>query len=488
VVRTRHRFGENPELSTTTAPLQGMAMQKDRARLDRRRAERFVGHSTVGLIILVLGATTLAVALGALGSPLLDLDQQLAAWLNSMVSGNPLLVSSLKLATSLGGSPASWVVLSTLAAVLLIRRQWRLACFVAVTGLGAAILSPAVKELVGRLRPMVETPVASAPGYSFPSGHALGSLVTYGVLLLVFLPVLPRHIRRPVTATIAVLVVLIGFTRLALGVHFLSDVIAGWLLGVGWLAVTTVAFRTWRRSAGLPTDAPGLAPEASPALEPAPAAEKPVLPQPRRRAAELLVAWVLLLGVLLGAGWLVSRGLAGTVVARLDSTAVQWLAQHRSATWTRLAQPAGALGSTAVVSTFTAVTAVLLLAVTRRWRPMLFLIVGMAGEATLFLATASIIDRSRPPVPHLGPDLPTTSFPSGHVAAALTCYGAVTVLVFTGTRAWWRWFVLAAAVLAVSSVALSRIYYGVHYPSDVLGSALLAGSWLLVTWYLLRPD
>ncbi|MBY8853858.1 hypothetical protein K7G98_38770, partial [Saccharothrix sp. MB29] len=69
---------------------------------------------------------------------------------------------------------------------LLVRGRRREAVYVAVTALGAGVLGLVVKEAVGRLRPLVEVAVATAPGPSFPSGHALGSLTTYGVLLLVF--------------------------------------------------------------------------------------------------------------------------------------------------------------------------------------------------------------------------------------------------------------------------------------------------------------
>jgi undecaprenyl-diphosphatase len=73
------------------------------------------------------------------------------------------------------------------------------------------------------------------------------------------------------------------------------------------------------------------------------------------------------------------------------------------------------------------------------------------------------------------------------VAAALTLYGGIAVVVWTWVRARWRWLVLAAASLAVGSVAAGRLYYGVHYPTDVAGSLLLAGCWLLATGYILRP-
>lgn len=456
---------------------------------DRPAAGRFVGLSAAGLAALV-GGTVAFIALLALvttGSPLVAADRAVAAALNDAVAGRPLLLSVLGLVTDLGGSPASWIVLTTLTAWLLIRRQRRLAVFVAVTGLGAWVLSVGVKELVGRLRPMVEVPVATAPGPSFPSGHALGSTVTYGVLLLVFLPVLPRRARIPTAVAATVLVVAIGFTRMALGVHFLSDVLGGWLLGLGWLAVTTTAFRAWRRSARLPAGGPGLSPEAVPALRPAPGSHHPLLAHPWHRAAELVIAWVLLLGVLLGAGWLVTQALAGTAVDRLNVAAVRWFVEHREPALRPFAAVASSLGGTAVVVALTLVAAVLVLAATGRWRPVLFLAVAMVGEATLFLATASIIGRARPPVEHLGPDLPTASFPSGHVAAATTLYGGVAVLVVLHTRAWWRWLAVAGAAVAVLLVAAARLYYGVHYPTDVLAGLLLGLAWLAVGAHVLRP-
>ncbi len=98
--------------------------------------------------------------------------------------------------------------------------------------------------------------------------------MTYGVLLLVFLPAIRQRWRRPVLAIIAVIVVAVGFTRIASGVHYLTGVLAGWLLGAAWLAVTAAAFRHWRRDAGLATPPllEGLAPEERNRLQAAPSA------------------------------------------------------------------------------------------------------------------------------------------------------------------------------------------------------------------------
>jgi undecaprenyl-diphosphatase len=92
-------------------------------------------------------------------------------------------------------------------------------------------------------------------------------------------------------------------------------------------------------------------------------------------------------------------------------------------------------------------------------------------------------------VAHLDATLPpTSSFPSGHTAAAVCLYGAVAALVLRGTQAWWRWLVLAVAVVLIGAVAFARLYRGAHHPTDVLASMAFAVPWLLVTLRLVGDD
>jgi undecaprenyl-diphosphatase len=104
------------------------------------------------------------------------------------------------------------------------------------------LANSALKEVVGRARPVVEHPVAMATGKSFPSGHAMSSTVIYGVLLVVFLPMIPSRWQRAVIAATVVLVLAIGASRVALGVHYPSDVAAGHLLGVALVVGSTAVF------------------------------------------------------------------------------------------------------------------------------------------------------------------------------------------------------------------------------------------------------
>ncbi len=190
-------------------------------------------------------------------APLESADHGAAARLNSLVAGHPATVSVIKAVTRLGSSGVLWTLIGLAAVVLAIRRRWRLAIYLLVTAAGALTLDPVLKALVGRLRPVVAHPVAYGNGDSFPSGHALGSIVCYGALFLVFLPAARGIWRRVFTVVIVALIAAIGVSRLLLGVHYLSDVLGAWALGVTWLGVTAFAFELSRQAAGAPVTRPG---------------------------------------------------------------------------------------------------------------------------------------------------------------------------------------------------------------------------------------
>ena len=93
-----------------------------------------------------------------------------------------------------------------------------------------------LKQVFRRLRPQLSEPWVTEPGWSFPSGHAMGSLVAYGFLAYLLTRITPDHFpRRTAIALLAGLVLLIGFSRIYLGAHFLSDVIGGYAGAAVWL-------------------------------------------------------------------------------------------------------------------------------------------------------------------------------------------------------------------------------------------------------------
>jgi undecaprenyl-diphosphatase len=443
---------------------------------DTRAAGRFTAGSAAGLVAVVGGGVLLAGAMWLLAGPLVVLDGVVAHAANDLVAPHPWLVAVLETVTALGSDVTALLVLVTLAVALLARGRRDLALYVAVAGAGGALIAPSIKAVVGRLRPVVEVPVAEAPGSSFPSGHTLTITLWVGIVLLVLLPAVPWRARRAVVVTAVAVVVAVGLTRIGLGVHFLTDVVAGWLLGTAWVAVTAVAFRNLlgppagrHAGPGLDTDATDLAP--APEHDP---------PDHRGRiAARLLVVAALLVGVLLGVGQLITKVLPGTPVEEADVGAVRGLADARVPPFDDLSVPAAELGNTLVVVLGALVACVLSVALLRRLRPAVLIATAVAGETLMFMAVASVTGRTRPPVQPLDAQLPpTSSFPSGHTAAAVALYGAVALIVLSATRAWWRWLVLATAVVIVALVAVARLYRGAHHPTDVLGSLLLTVPWL----------
>ena len=182
--------------------------------------------------------------------PLMEVDDGARDGLHAVALQHRWFVVAMETLSTVG---RWWVYLPVCAVVagwLLWRRQIRLAVFVAVTvGISPAI-NDLVKAVVHRTRPVLADPVAHENGASFPSGHAQAAVVGYAVLLLVFLPILHGALRRVAIGVAVVMVLGIGLSRVALGVHYVSDVLAGYVLGAAWVAAMIASFDVWRRKDG----------------------------------------------------------------------------------------------------------------------------------------------------------------------------------------------------------------------------------------------
>jgi membrane-associated phospholipid phosphatase len=195
-------------------------------------------------------------------------------------------------------------------------------------------------------------------------------------------------------------------------------------------------------------------------------------------------AVVLLLMVAVGAidVHVLSHGRIGSEDRAIEAD----LARHRASFWNSLTKLLTYGAETLPVAVASLVLVVIAAVVFRRWHEPLFVASTLIGEVAIFVATTLLVHRARPAVPELDHAPPTSSFPSGHTAAATALYGAIAVLVVGyGARRFWRVVAVAIAVLVPIAVALSRLYRGMHYPTDVLGGFLLGGTWLLISSRLL---
>ncbi|MBT2482325.1 phosphatase PAP2 family protein [Streptomyces sp. ISL-94] len=196
--------------------------------------------------------------------PLRRLDQGAAERLHEAALEHPAWVRVLEFLTHVVWGPLTMrLLVAALVVWLLVRGAVRLALWAAVTATAGGLLGLLVKNVVARARPHLPDPVAHAPGFSFPSGHAMTATTSCAVLLLALLPLVPRRWRPLPWVLAAVSVVGVGYTRVALGVHWVSDVAGGWLLGLALVTATTLAFEAWRAEVGRrrTTPAQGLEPE-----------------------------------------------------------------------------------------------------------------------------------------------------------------------------------------------------------------------------------
>lgn len=442
------------------------------------------------LVTAAAVAFTILLVLVRLGwRPLESVDHRAASGINNVIAGHGAVLRVVKDITLLGSTLVLSAVIGLAVLLLALRRRWRLAVYLVLTGAGALVLDPIIKALVGRLRPVLVHPVAHAPGNSFPSGHSLGSMVCYGALFLVFAPAARGRWRTCFAVLVAVVIAAVGLSRILLGVHFISDVIGGWAVGIAWLGATTFAFELTRRATGRRVSEPvaeGLEPEAGTDLRPA-------RPEPAGRAASgagrvmaaIIVAWVLILGVIVGIGELVTKDTNGNVIG--DTTIPRWLATHRTPGLTRWSQVFTTVAGTVAIVTAAAVICVVFVGITRRWRPAIYVVTLMLGEVTMFLAAAAVVKRARPAVGHLDHHLPTSAYPSGHEAAACCLYIGLAILVIGHANGWWRWLFLIPAIGLPLAVAWSRMYRGEHHPTDVLASIAFAAVWIPVVTLLIRP-
>jgi membrane-associated phospholipid phosphatase len=206
--------------------------------------------ASLAVFLVAVPFVLLLVLVDARWTPLRHLDGTATDATNTWVRAHASLEPVLR-ATAYVLHP--WVfraVVLVLAGWLYVRGARRLAVWAVVTLAVAGLLVAVLKVLVGRHRPVPEIPVAHAPGASFPSGHALGAVVGSAVIVLILRPML-RGAWRWIAWTVAVILSLAaGAFRVMLGVHYLSDVVAGWILGAAVVLATTAAFETWRHAEG----------------------------------------------------------------------------------------------------------------------------------------------------------------------------------------------------------------------------------------------
>jgi len=190
-----------------------------------------------------------------------------------------------------------------------------------------------------------------------------------------------------------------------------------------------------------------------------------------------LVAGIVVAGI---ATWVFGE-FAETVMAgktqAFDEAVLRWMGDHHTKLLDAAMLEVTALGTSAVVLMIVCIAA-LFLSLTQHRYSALLLLVASTGGIALDLFLKYFFDRPRPHVFVWGTTVTNSSFPSGHAMSATIVYSTVAYLAARLYKhAWQRWITLLIAAIVIVLIAMSRLYLGVHYPSDVLAGAIIGLGW-----------
>jgi undecaprenyl-diphosphatase len=184
----------------------------------------------------------------AMGNPFAGADHSLAAWFHAHLSQT--FVTVLRTFSEFGSSEWIGIVLSVAVVFFVFNRWWPSLLTLVLAVPGGMLLNEWIKILVHRHRPFTEGPFVDWSGYSFASGHTIGATLLYGQLVLFVIPAIKsRRWRIGIVSTATFFVLLVGFSRIALGAHYLTDVLAAMFFGVVWLTLCLFVVRPMRRGA-----------------------------------------------------------------------------------------------------------------------------------------------------------------------------------------------------------------------------------------------
>ena len=200
-------------------------------------------------VLLFVGMTLTLAALAEhvmTGRPLTLVDQQLTAWLAR--NRTPSLTTFFIVVTSLGSTAVGTIVAVVLGIYLLLRRQRYWFAATVLTIAGGALLNRFLKLAFQRARPELDDPITTFAGYSFPSGHTVSATVVFGTLALYLFTRKQNFRARLVVIGLAILVILmVAFSRIYLGAHYLTDVLAAMAEGVAWVSLSFTIVAAWKR-------------------------------------------------------------------------------------------------------------------------------------------------------------------------------------------------------------------------------------------------
>jgi membrane-associated phospholipid phosphatase len=200
-----------------------------------------------------------------------------------------------------------------------------------------------------------------------------------------------------------------------------------------------------------------------------------------RTAGVVVVLLALDYLLLLGIGLLLTKVFKGDAWLTSENGINTDLAHHRTGSLNDVSYVLSGLGNTGAIVGALLVVAVALGVAMKKWRPSIFLVLAVAGQALVFLCVQFVVKRPRPHVKRLDSGIPTSSYPSGHTGAATALFvGSALLIAWYVRKRWVRTLSITVLLAVPLLVALGRLYRGAHHLTDVLAAYLNGGVTLAI--------
>jgi membrane-associated phospholipid phosphatase len=432
-----------------------------------------------------------------------QLDEAVATWFHQRVRFHETTIEAL-LVIQVVLDPFALRAVAVAVAVWLWRRRDRLAAIWLITTMVVGgILAAVLKVAVQRQRPEFDEPISVALGFSFPSGHALNAMLFAAAMVVLAYPATRGATRAALLGLAAALVLVVAVDRVALGVHYFSDIVAGWTVALATVTATALAFGVTRRPPPAPPRSePALSKSApskeehlpvSAVTEHSPSnAERPT-PQPGwprtigHLAVRLVPGWVAIWALLVGLGLLFIGPMADVWPLNVEDEVNTGLEGARTGLWNGITYGMGWMGATAPIVVCAVIAAIVLRVRLRRWAEAVFVLAAPLGQSVVFFFTQLVLERDRPEVERLDDSPPTSSYPSGHTSAAMSLWWGLALICIRVMRPGLRRNVVVIVLALIPlCVITARLYRGMHHPSDVAASLVNAGLILALTDRVVR--
>lgn len=205
----------------------------------------------------------------------------------------------------------------------------------------------------------------------------------------------------------------------------------------------------------------------------------------RHETLVLGVLYVAFTGIWFVFGWLITNPFKDSSIVHLDHSISDWFANNRTTRLDSWSATGSMLSDTITKVAVTAVIAIVMLSIWKRWLEPLVIVIPLILEALCFITVTLLVGRPRPEF-SLETSPVNSSYPSGHVAAAVA-YAAIVIVVFWRTRRYWiRGLAVIIGVLIPLIVSYSRMYRNMHFLTDVIFGVLLGGACVIATTIVLR--